>query len=97
MSKNKSMKLNEKMIKNLTDNQEDNEDIYDLKMLKEFDKDPNYKISKKEAVDVLSYMFSAAHYSLAEDLYVSVFSKTDRQELLNLISKVQNELKTIKC
>ena len=94
MSKNKSMKLNEKMIKNLTDNQED---IYDLKMLKEFDKDPNYKISKKEAVDVLSYMFSAAHYSLAEDLYVSVFSKTDRQELLNLISKVQNKLKTIKC
>lgn len=97
MSKNKSMKLNEKMIKNLTDNQEDNEDIYDLKMLKEFDKDPNYKISKKEAVDVLSYMFSAAHYSLEEDLYVSVFSKTDRQELLNLISKVQNKLKTIKC
>ena len=33
MSKNKSMKLNEKMIKNLTDNQEDNEDIYDLKIL----------------------------------------------------------------
>ena len=95
MSKN--MKLNEKMIKNLTDNQEDNEDIYDLKMLKEFDKDPNYKISKKEAIDVLSYMFSEAHYSLAEDLYVSVFSKTDRQELLNLISKVQNKLKTIKC
>ena len=34
MNKNKNMKLNEKMIKNLTDNQEDDEDIYDLKMLK---------------------------------------------------------------
>lgn len=96
MSKNKNMKLNEKMIKNRI-NKEDDEDMEEMKKLRHLDMNEDFKISRKEAVDTLSYMLSVMYYSVAEDLYVSVFTKSDRQDLLNLISNVQNKLKTIKC
>lgn len=96
MSKNKSMKLNEKMIKNRI-NKEDDEDMEEMKKLRHLDMNEDFKISRKEAIDTLSYMLSVMYYSVAEDLYVSVFTKSDRQDLLNLISNVQNKLKTIKC
>ena len=94
MSKN--MKLNEKMIKNRI-NKEDDEDMEEMKKLRHLDMNEDFKISRKEAIDTLSYMLSVMYYSVAEDLYVSVFTKSDRQDLLNLISNVQNKLKTIKC
>ena len=96
MSKNKNMKLNEKMIKNRI-NKEDDEDMEEMKKLRHLDMNEDFKISRKEAIDTLSYMLSVMYYSVAEDLYVSVFTKSDRQDLLNLISNVQNKLKTIKC
>ena len=96
MNKNKNMKLNEKMIKNRI-NKEDDEDMEEMKKLRHLDMNEDFKISRKEAVDTLSYMLSVMYYSVAEDLYVSVFTKSDRQDLLNLISNVQNKLKTIKC
>ncbi len=96
MNKNKNMKLNEKMIKNRI-NKEDDEDMEEMKKLRHLDMNEDFKISRKEAIDTLSYMLSVMYYSVAEDLYVSVFTKSDRQDLLNLISNVQNKLKTIKC
>lgn len=90
------MKLNEKMIKNRI-NKEDDEDMEEMKKLRHLDMNEDFKISRKEAIDTLSYMLSVMYYSVAEDLYVSVFTKSDRQDLLNLISNVQNKLKTIKC
>ena len=96
MNKNKNMKLNEKMIKNRI-NKEDDEDMEEMQKLRHLDMNEDFKISRKEAVDTLSYMLSVMYYSVAEDLYVSVFTKSDRQDLLNLISNVQNKLKTIKC
>ena len=90
------MKLNEEMIKNRI-NKEDDEDMEEMKKLRHLDMNEDFKISRKEAIDTLSYMLSVMYYSVAEDLYVSVFTKSDRQDLLNLISNVQNKLKTIKC
>lgn len=95
MSKTQNKKENQNIKQN--ENIINVEEIMEeFKMLQELDINPERKICKDEALDTLFYMISVMDYSLSKDLYVSVFSKSDRQELLNLLSKVENKLSTIR-
>lgn len=95
MYRNENIKTQECIKKNGMINK-GNKDTLTYEDLKKLDMDPYYKMSKKETIDILSYMLSSVYYSISDDLCAPIFSKTDRQELLNLTSKVLNKLKTIK-